>query len=103
MTALVRSIAVLGMLVFGTLLAFTWGMPAAVERHAAEFLRERVVAKTSARIEAAAARAGETRLGQLAQRVLKASDWQAIDTAFRLNRDPLFGGLSVVSGPVRRP
>lgn len=74
MTALVRSIAVLGMLVFGTLLAFTWGMPAAVERHAAEFLRERVVAKTSARIEAAAARAGETRLGQLAQRVLKGQE-----------------------------
>ena len=44
-----------------------------------------------------------TELVPLAQRVLKASDWQAIDTAFRLNRDPLFGGLSVVSGPVRRP
>lgn len=74
MTALVRFIAVLGVLLFGTLLAFTWGMPATVERHASEFLRERIVAKTSARIEAAAVRAAETRLGQWAQRVLKGQE-----------------------------
>lgn len=74
MTALVRTIALLGVLLFGTLFLFTWGMPEAVERSASAYIRERIVAKTSARIEAAAARAGETRLGKLAQRVLQGQE-----------------------------
>ncbi len=70
--------ALLGVLIFGSALALTFFRPAALEASARNFIKAQIERETHERIDALSATAVESRLGQLAAKVLARDQARAV-------------------------
>lgn len=66
-----RLLALLGILLFGTLFAFTFGVPESVERIGADFIKQRIEQETREKIDSLTLKARDSKLGKLVTKVLE--------------------------------
>ena len=74
MKYILRIIGVLGVLIFGSALFFTFGVPAAAEGKAQEFIKSKIESETNERIDSLTMTASESSLGKLASKLLKGQE-----------------------------
>lgn len=70
MRIFLRTIGLLGFLIFGTAFGFTYGIPGGVEELAKNFIKQRIQEETTEKIDSISA-ASESKLGKLAIKIIK--------------------------------
>jgi hypothetical protein len=97
---LIRLVGLSGVVLFGVALLFTFYVPGGVEGLAQDFIKERIEKETCERIDSLTAAAKESKLGELAQRIIDTREHEVEQVKDRL-REKVYEKSAAVIAEMR--
>jgi len=97
MRIILRIVGLIGVLIFGALFYFTYGVPGGVEEIAKDFVKERVEEETKEKIDSITLAASESTLGKIALKLMKGREKEIEELKLKLQEKTYEKSAAVIA------